>query len=255
MRETLLLLPDSDERRALVRAVPSDLAFRFCRSVRVLHTCLGPNTEAIICGPNSGLAEHPKVLEMIDAYGIKLIILCFLTHSSVAGLAALCQRFQTFRVSLRRAAEGGILTKELTSMMNEPDGGPIGVMTSRLTTLVSTDGLLFVVAALVLGRDRTDVPSYAAICGLAPRSLQASLQRLALPAPYRLLAWGRACWMVWRMDRYGWNSKQAATAGGFANASAMAAALTPVTGKSPRALARGDGITLLTNLFEAGIVL
>ena len=126
MRETLLLLPDSDERRELVRAIPSDLTFRFCRSVRLLQTCIGSNTEAIICGPSCGLVEEPKVLEIIDAHGIKLIIRCYLTHASVADLAALSQMFQSFRVSLRTPKDARDVTKQLTGIMNEPDGGPIG---------------------------------------------------------------------------------------------------------------------------------
>jgi hypothetical protein len=253
MRKTLLLLHDSHERRALVLGRPSEVAFRSCGSVALLRTRLNPNVEAVVCEPGLGLIEEPHVLEMIDTYGIKLIMRCYLTHATAIELAALSQMLSNFRVSLRMPAANVDATRDLITVMDEPDGGPVGLLTKRIANSVVSiqgAGLRLVVAALVLGRDRTSVQTYAVTCGLAARSLQAGLQHVGLPSPHRLLAWGQACWMAWRMERYGWNSKQAAAAGGFSSSSRMAAALTAVTGKSPGALARCDSALLLTRFFE-----
>ena len=254
MPETLLFLPDGNERRALSRARIGELTFRSCLSVAALRAGIGLNPEAVLCGPSSELIEDPNVLEMIDAHGIKLVIRCSLTRSVVCDLVSLSSRFPAFRVSLRTPFETGDLIRDLNCLIDEPDGGPIGVLTNRIANLVHPDAMRFALTALVLGRERTDVLGYATICGLAPRSLQASHQHFRLSGPHRLLAWGQACWMVWRMERYGWNPKRTALAGGFASASAMSAALTPVIGKSPATLARCDGVTVLTNLFESRMV-
>ncbi len=249
MREALLLLADDEERRNLIR-VRGDFAFRPCISVRALNACLHPRIETVICGTGLGLADAPGILEKIDGYGIKLVIHGRLTDETVRELLALSLKFPDYRVSLRLAKADDSLLRRLARVIDEPDGGPIGTMLSRLIGRVPDGGFRFVAAALVLGRNRTTTSEFAATCGLGCRSLQSAAQHLSLPSPHRLLAWGQACWMTWRMDRNALNLKQAAIAGGFPSASGMTAALTHVTGKSPRALMQSDSFALLSNVFE-----
>ena len=204
----------------------------------------------MIYGAGMGLLEDPTMVEAINAYAIKLIIRGRLTHSSVTEVVRLADKLPAIRLSLPFGRPEADCITQLLAVMDEPDGGPTGILASRIGNLVTADALRFILPALVLGHDRVGVPAYAESCGIASRSLQESLQDLALPPPHQLLVWGQVCWMVWRMNRYGMNSKQAAVAGGFANASAMSAALTPVTGESPTNLAKYDSTTFLAKLSE-----
>jgi hypothetical protein len=243
MREMLLLLPYAEERKVLLRRADLGLVFRSCGSVGVVRHRLTPNVEGLVCEPGVGLLDDRKLVETIDAYGIKLIVRCTLTNSTVAELAVLSRRLTDFRISLRTERADAI--RELIPLINDPDGGPTGLLTSQVQQIVTPDAMRFVVAALVLGRHRVDVPTFAGTLGIACRSLQATARQLALPSPKQLLDWGQACWVVWRMERYGWSPKRAAVEGGFVNSSRMAASLTHITGESLTRWVRYNSVTRL----------
>ena len=120
----------------------------------------------------------------------------------------------------------------------ELDGGPVGWILCEIADRLPCDAHPFIAAAMVLGNRRASGERFASICGMASRTAQGSLRRLSLPSPHRLLLWGQAMWMLWRMTRLEMSGKQAAMAGGFGTTSAMSAALKPVTGTTPKRLAR-----------------
>lgn len=252
-RTVLLLLPDNDERRALLRGNFPNIVLQPCISARTLRERVDRKSGAIICGTGLGLVTAPSLLERIECDGIKLIIRCALTHSSAIELESLSQRVSGFQVSLTSQKREKEFVESIPDLLSAPDPGPIAPMLREVSNFIPKDALRFIIAALVLGAHRTEIDAYADVFGLARRSLQAALQRTHLPSPRMLLAWGQACWMVWRMNQNRLNSKQTAGLGGFANAARMSAVLRPITGHSSKALLRLDAISILTTVLQKWI--
>lgn len=249
MREVLVLLPDSDERRTLVRRKPAGLSIRLCTSPEQISGALGPLTEAVVCAPCFRLGRQPRILEAIDASGVKLIVRGQITHSSSVEIAALANLFPHFRLCLFDEPDKHDPGLAILQAMSEIDGGPIGTVVAQIEGIVPTEGFRFLIAALWLGKTRVDVTAYCRSLNLSRRSVEVALQAVNLPSPHRLLLWGQACWMVWRMNRYGWGSKQVAAVGGFRDSASMAIALTPIAGKSPRLLAQIEASSSLATLW------
>jgi hypothetical protein len=250
MRETVLLIPDETDRKALIRAPHRDVVFSSCRSIESLHHFLKPSVEALVCGAGMGLLEQRNLVERIDDCAITLVFRLPLTEVAVAELVALARRLPNVRVSLRVSSAEADFASELLTLVGEPDCGPIGLVLGRIADLLPGQAHRLLVAALILGRSRVGVKTYAATCGVSLRSVQASLQRLGLPCPHRMLLWGQAFWMAWRMNRHGLTSKQAAIIGGFGSASTMAASLRPVIIDAPARLANSGGVAGLAERFE-----
>ena len=249
-RSVLLLLPDNDERRALLRGGCPGVKFRSCGSAKAALNLLDPTTDAFVCGTGLGLAAAGRTLESIESSGIKLILRCALNESSALELAFLSQQLSGFQVWIRRRGDVTNLAESLAELLNAQDGGPIAQVLRRVSRFLPDEPLPFVVGALVLGHRRVSVQTYADMCGSAKRSLQSTLQALHLPPPRTLLLWGQACWISWRMDQLALSSKQAAASAGFTDGVRMSAAFRRVTGHSPRALLRRDSLSVLAAFLE-----
>jgi hypothetical protein len=249
-QQAVLLLPDEADRRTLIRSGVRELSFVSCRSADLLNQFITPNLEAVVCGPGMGLLEQRNLVEQIYASAITVVFRLELTEIAVAELVALARRMPTVRVSIRTAPESHDLASDVCGLILESDCGPLGLVMPRVAELLPAEAHRFVVAALVLGKRRIDVKSYAKACGIAPRSVQALHRRLGLPCPHRLLLWGQAFWVMWRMNLQAMGSKQAAFAGGFGTMSSMAVVLRSLTGESPMQIARTSGIRGLTDSFE-----
>jgi hypothetical protein len=224
--------------------------FVTCRTVDALHSLIKPSLEAIVCGPGFGVCNRSRTLETIDQHAIILVFRLALTEDDLVEFVALVRELPHIRMSLRTAASDDCFIPDLAAVLCERDEGPIGVTVSRIAGKLSVDAQRLVVAALAVGRTRVDVATYARICGSAPRSIQRATQRAGLPSPHRLLLWGQALWMAWRMERAKMSCKQAAVAGGFGTASSLAATLRPVTRTTPTSANRSGGFGQLLLRFE-----
>lgn len=248
----ILLLPDNEDRRALLRGNFGNVKFESCGSPASLTERLDAHTDAVICATGLGLLTSPALLERIESSGVRLIIRCRITQDSAIELAALAQRLSGFQISAK-TREQETQAESIDALVNAPDSGPAALILRQINKFVPKHALRFVIAALALGSHRTDVSQYAQTCGLARRSLQAALRTAHLPAPHSLLAWGQACWMVWRMDQTALNSKQAAALGGFASATRMSAALRHLTAHSAPDLLELGALGILTSVLEESI--
>jgi len=153
-------------------------------------------------------------------------------------LFALAKALPSVGVSIRPSETAGAMIATIA----EPDSGPVGLTLSRVVDVIPDDGLRLVLGALALGRHRCDAAQHSSLFGLRPRTLQLHHQRIGLPHPQRLRSWGRAVWTAWRLERWNFTCKQAALSGGFDRASALADALRPVLGTTPRGLIVDGGV-------------
>ncbi|MFN2603633.1 MAG: hypothetical protein ABR582_12865, partial [Gemmatimonadaceae bacterium] len=159
MREILLFLANSGERTSLLQSAPT-LTLRLCGSVGEFHKSITPDTKAIICELGLGALDDATVLDTIYRYGVKLVVRGQLTYATTAEISRISKKLSDIRVSLRRTASTSEIL-EPCRLLEEADGGPVALMIGQLESVTQLDARKFIIAALVLGRQRVGVPEYA----------------------------------------------------------------------------------------------
>jgi len=170
-KRILLLLPDNAERRELLRADHARFDVHPCASLKVLKDQLDRTTEALICGTGLGLITEPALLARIESCGVRLVIRCIMTDAAAIELVNLSELVSGFQISVVCHRDSQSLAEGIVDLCSD-DPGPVATILRRVADFVPNRALRFVVAALVLGRTRTDVGRYADACGMARRSLQ-----------------------------------------------------------------------------------
>lgn len=170
------------------------------------------------------------------------------TELDTAEALSLVSYFPAVRLVPFGHAGPALLCNSLTSII-EMDCGPVGgvalAVNAELPHLVDRH-LLF---ALLLGRRRLGIRTFAQSMGTAARTLQHTTHEVHLPNPHRLLLWGQAFWCLWRIKRWGMTSRQVAAAGGFRTTASMSAALAPLLGHTPHRAASTLTEAQLTDVF------
>ena len=184
-----------------------------------------------------GLTKRPDLLQLIEQFGIRLIVRVSLGRGDSAELLALAHANPSIGIFVR--SPDGI--EHVLSSQNEPDAGPVGHALDRLAAVVPTPSLPFLIAPLSFGRQRVSGSEHSSAMGLAQRTLELRHRDLGLPEPRRLRVWGQALWAMWRLERWRWSANQSAAAGGFKRASAMAETLKAVLPAASRSLASVNG--------------
>ena len=198
MTSVLAALTHERERSYLLRTSSLGKCVRSCATLSSLEQELscGP-IDTLVYEPSFGLAHRPDIVRLIERLGVSIIIRLPLTPPAILELVTLIRVYPVTRVSIR-THEG---LDAFTTSIAEREGDPIGTVVLALSCGVASEALQYLVGALALGRGRTSGNSHADTFGVSRRTLQAQHQRLALPYPRRMRAWGQAVWAAWRLER------------------------------------------------------
>ena len=244
----VLLLADDFDRSAIFRSLARQYTVACCGSTSTLSEMINQGVNVIVYEPGLGLCDNAVILDEIGRCGARVILRTRLTVAAIEEVVTIAHRLPHAGVLLRaqNVRDEAMLPIDL---LHEPDCGPAGLVLDRVAPALPANALLFVTAAIALGKVRSGLPTYAAACGMAVRTCQAAHQRYHLPSPKSLLRWGQAFWAVWRIGRWNMSCKQAAAAGGFAHASAMSSALQPIIAATPLQLASTGRIGVVLDRF------
>ncbi len=111
----------------------------------------------------------------------------------------------------------------------------------HLLPSVPTSGEHLVASAILAGHRRVSPHQFAALCGLARRTLEWYLHKAQLPPPRRLLGMMLVLHGLWRMDYLGWSTKRVAHRSGFRSSHSWGNFVHRHTGRRPADLLAGGG--------------
>ena len=253
LNDIVALITHDGDRSALLGLARSDFHLLPCRSIGTLSDLVKPGLSAVVATMGEGLLEDVALLAKLEACGARVVLRSPLTVLGIGELTAIASRMPWVAFSLRTALKADDWTSLLDSIAN-PDAGPAAQVLCEVASGVPAEAHCLVVAALAFGSVRLSGATLAASCGMALRTAQVCLQRNNAPGPRRLLLWGQAFWMAWRLRRWGMSCKQAAICGGFGRTSAMSSAIRPLTGFTPAAFRDIAGWDLLIRSFRKELV-
>lgn len=229
----LFHLVDQVDCRVLIETSPNSVQVSATSSTMSLLRELRSGADLVVYQLGTNALDDSEVAELIESLGIRLMVRLSAWDARAEEFARIITRFPETGISLQFRGERPESVRALYAAAFEPDFGPVGRMFAVIPGCIEIDARPVVLTALVLGRRRAALADFARLMDIAPRTCQAMTQRFGLPTPYRLLRWGQAAWTIWRMRRWGYSCKRAASAAGFERASTMSAALRTITRLSP----------------------
>ena len=168
---------------------------------------------------------------------------------SLLGLVAVTRDLQ---VSLRRVDD---VASDLTILLAAKDRGtPEGSILRRFLQIAITPALQVVIAALLVGKQRTSVRAFAKLLGVPMRTLQSRLNSVGLPTAEDLLGWAVSLWTEWRTEVLRLPLKNLLAASHFTTMEAQASYVARHVGARPHQLAVTVGFEELLDRFMAMVL-
>ncbi len=222
---------------------------QFCRTDSdLVNRISGEEPYAVVLDTSAcagGTFIGAAVLDAIS--GRKVLLRTELAPGGARQVVAVSRRTSDWQVSFIGCDD---LTLQLRKLVSDPTNQGAGrtILAAALPVCDHTVHDLLAVAIL-RGDRRVPVGSFAILCGLPVRTLQARLHRCGGPAARDLLGWSLTLHACWRLEISGWPAKQVAAAAGFAQASALGEFLKRHVNARPRALQTPGSFSWLLHRF------
>lgn len=214
-----------------------------------LNTLVAEDPQGVMCSTEYQLSGRPLLVRQLRERGVRVLLRARLHPTSIAEVGRIARLHPAVAVSVatRGTPDAGLGAHML---FDRDHPGPVGAVIGATSEAGMVRWLPYLMAAMILGRDRTTVADFARVLDVAPRTVQDSLRRLDLHRPSELLRWARVVWLAWRLEHLGMSAKEATAAGGFSDISATRTMVRATTGETLRGLARPGALDSLVKRFR-----
>lgn len=236
---------------ALRDAMDSEVTIEYCETEGALRRTLAAGSVAAVLWdyrPHDG-QDLPYMIALLHRVtpGIPLLLHVDLSREAVRQIVAIAAADPSPHILLRGADD---VRAALIRAVHTHDAMPTAQreLSRILLPQAPASAADLVAAAIAAGHRRLSVGRFAALCGLASRTVEWRLQAACMPPPRTLLGWMLALHGLWRVDVLGRPMPQVAGASGFTSTRTWATYIQRQTGERPAALLARGGFRILVRV-------